>query len=139
MALATLDLNPSKKKLQDFGLTALCMCAVIGLLLLWMEKIPLKGTAIFSAVGLVMYALSRISTALIKPAYQILVLVTFPIGWVVSHLVMALFYYVIITGVGLIFKILGRDPLCRKYDPQAETYWIPYKHKRSPEHYFRQF
>jgi len=139
MALTSLDLSPSKKKLRDFGLIALCMCTVIGLLLLWMGKVQVKGFSIFSATGLAMYVLSRISTALIKPVYQTMVLVTFPIGWVISHLVMGLFYYVVVTGVAVVFRLLGRDLLCRKYDSQAETYWIPYKNKRSAEHYFRQF
>ena len=68
-----------------------------------------------------------------------MILITFPIGWLISHMVMALFYYGIITPIAVIFRITGRDPLRRKYDPQADTYWIPYKHKRSSKDYFHQF
>lgn len=115
------------------------MCNVVGLLLLGLGKIPLKIFLIFSLIGIVMFILSRISTALIKPIYLVMVLLTFPIGWVVSHLVIGLFYYGIITPVAIVFKILGRDPLSRKYDHQLNTYWIPYKHKRSAKDYFHQF
>jgi hypothetical protein len=58
---------------------------------------------------------------------------------VISHAVMAIFYYVIIGGVGLVFKLIGRDPLCRGYEPKAESYWIPYKHIRTAKDYFHQF
>jgi hypothetical protein len=58
---------------------------------------------------------------------------------VISHAVMAIFYYVIIGGMGLVFKLIGRDPLCRKIDRQAESYWVEYKHHRTAKDYFHQF
>lgn len=139
MALVSLNLKPSTKQLRDFGDIALCMCNVIGILLLWLNKVSIKVFIVFCVIGLVMYILSRISTVLIKPLYQGLMIVTFPIGWIISHLMMGLFYYGIVTLIAVIFKIIGRDPLCRKYDSEAETYWIPYKQSRSPKHYFHQF
>ncbi len=139
MALVSLNLKPSKKQLRDFGLIGLCMCSVIGLLLLGLGKIPPKGLVIFFLIGLVMFVLSRVSAALIKPLYLAMVILTFPVGWIISHLVMALFFYVVVTPIAVLFKIIGRDELCRKFDPQADTYWIPYKHKRSAKDYFHQF
>ena len=139
MALVSLNLQPSDKQLRDFGLIALCMCGVIGLLLFWLDKIQLTGLIVFCLIGIVIFSLSRISTALIKPVYQGMMIVTFPIGWVVSHVMMALFYYGIVTLIAIVFKIIGRDPLCRKYQPEAESYWIPYQKSRSPKHYFHQF
>jgi polyferredoxin len=139
MALVSLNLNPSKKQLRDFGLVALFMCNVIGLLLLWLGRIPPKGLVAFFLIGLAIYVLSRTSTTLIKPIYLAMLFLTFPIGWVVSYLAMGLFYYGIVTPLAVFFKILGRDPLCRKYDSQANTYWIPYKRKKSAKDYFHQF
>jgi len=139
MALVSLNLKPSKKQLRDFGLAALCMCNVIGLLLLWLGRIPSKGLVVFFLIGLAIYVLSRTSTVLIKPIYLAMLILTFPIGWVVSHIAMGLFYYGIVTPMAVFFRILGRDPLCRKYDAQANTYWIPYKRKRSAKDYFHQF
>ena len=139
MALVSLNLKPSNKQLRDFGLISLCMCTVIGLLLLELGKIPSKGLVILFLIGLVMFVLSRISDALIKPVYLAMVILTFPIGWIISHLVMGLFFYVIVTLIAVLFKIIGRDPLYRKFDPQADTYWLTYKHKRSAKDYFHQF
>ncbi|MHC5184457.1 MAG: hypothetical protein ACYSPI_09305 [Planctomycetota bacterium] len=139
MALVSLNLKPSDKQLNDFGLIGLIMCFVIGLVLLWLGKIPANVFMVFAGVGIVLYIVSRISVALIKPVYLGLIVLTFPIGWVISHLMMALFYYGIITPVGLLFRLLNRDPLCRKYKPDADTYWIRYKKKRPAKDYFRQF
>ena len=139
MALVSLNLSPSDKQLKDFGFISLIMFFVIGLLLLWLGKIPAKGFMVFCLIGIILYLLSRISVVLIKPVYLGLIILTFPIGWVVSHLMMALFYYGIITPVAIIFRLLNRDPLCRSSEPDADTYWIQYKHKRPAKDYFRQF
>lgn len=139
MALVSLNLSPSQKQLRDFGFISLIMFFVIGLLLLGLGKVAAKGFMVFCLIGVVLYILSRISVALIKPVYLGMILLTFPIGWVVSHVMMALFYYGIITPVALFFKLLNRDPLCRKYEPNADTYWIQCKKKRPAKDYFRQF
>jgi hypothetical protein len=139
MALVSLNLKPSQKQLRDFGFVSLVMFFIIGLLLLGLGKVAAKGCISFCLVGVVLYILSRISVALIKPVYLGMIVATYPIGWVVSHLVMALFYYGIITPVALFFRILNRDPLCRKYEPEADTYWIQCRKKRSAKDYFRQF
>ncbi len=139
MALVSLNLSPSEKQLKDFGLIALIMCTMIGLLLLGLGKVPAKGFMIFCLIGVLLYSLSRFSIVLIKPIYLGMVLLTFPIGWAVSHLVMVLFYYGIITPMATLFRLLNRDPLCRKREPDADTYWLRYKQKRSARDYFRQF
>jgi Saxitoxin biosynthesis operon protein SxtJ len=43
---------------------------------------------------------------------------------IVSPVVMALLFFVVVTPVALIFRILGNDPLHLKLDPAATTYWI---------------
>ncbi|MFA5423768.1 MAG: SxtJ family membrane protein [Phycisphaerae bacterium] len=139
MALVSLNLHPTKKVLRDFGLAALFMSSLLGLMLLWMGKISLIGLGVIFLVGVIVFVLSRISDKLAKPFYLALIILTFPIGWIVSHLIMAVFYYGIITPVAIVFKLLRRDPLYRKYDPQAQTYWIEYKRKRSDKDYFHQF
>lgn len=139
MALVSLNLRPSDKQLKDFGLVGLIMCPVIGLVLSGLGKISMIGLMVFCLIGFIPYLLSRISVVLIKPVYLGMILLTFPIGWVVSHLMMAVFYYGIITPVALLFRLLNRDPLCRRYEPDADTYWIEYKQKRTAKDYFRQF
>ena len=139
MALVSLNLKPSKKQLRDFGDIALCMCNVIGGLLLCLDKLSAGGFFVFCLIGVIIYVSSRISTILVRPIYKGMILVTFPIGYVISHVVMGLFYYIVVTGVAFVFKLLGRDLLSRKYNTQAKTYWLKYTKKRTSEDYFRQF
>lgn len=139
MALVTLNLKPTEKQLREFGDVALAMCNVLGLVLFAFSRLSGKGLAVFCLVGLGVYGLSRISVHLVKPIYQALMLAAFPIGWVISHIVMAVFFFGIITPIALIFRLFGRDALARRFEPQAESYWIAVKRQRKPQDYFRQF
>lgn len=139
MALVSLNLKPSDKQLREFGEIALCMCNILGLFLMWTAGLPVKAFVVFCIIGITVFILSRISVRLVRPFYTALIMLTFPIGWVISHTIMAIFYYGVIGGIGLVFKLAGRDPLHRRYDPQADSYWTPYQHNRSLKHYFNQF
>jgi hypothetical protein len=62
-----------------------------------------------------------------------------PIGWVMSHLILAIIYYLVLTPVGLVLRALGRDPLHRRFEPEAKTYWIDRGEEPAVERYFRQY
>ena len=46
----------------------------------------------------------------------------FPIGWVVSHLLLGVVYFLVLTPIGLTLRALGRDPLERRFDQSASSY-----------------
>ena len=43
---------------------------------------------------------------------------------ITSAIIMGLIFYVAVTPTALIFRILGKDPMRRRLDPEAATYWI---------------
>ncbi|MEC8658782.1 MAG: SxtJ family membrane protein [Verrucomicrobiota bacterium] len=56
--------------------------------------------------------------------YRLWVGLFYPIGWIVSHLVMTLLYYVVFTPVGLLMRATGHDPLTRSFDSGMKSYWF---------------
>ncbi len=44
---------------------------------------------------------------------------------VVNPIVLGLIFLVTIIPIGLILRATGKDPLRLKFDPDAESYWIP--------------
>ena len=55
-----------------------------------------------------------------------------------SYVVLAFTYFVALTPIGLIMRVFGHDPLARKFDPQAPTYWVTRPKAKAPETYFKQ-
>src|SRR5271166_1241106 len=86
-----------------------------------------------------MFFLGLVHPMLLKSVFLGLTLATWPIGWAVSSLTLALLYYVIFTPIGLTFKLIGRDAMKRHLDRAAPTYWEPYTPDHNPEAYLQQF
>ncbi|MBN1341214.1 MAG: hypothetical protein JXQ73_00965 [Phycisphaerae bacterium] len=139
MAMIDINWTPTRRDLRVFGVIMLIGCGIVGAVLRSYD-LAAAGKIVW-AVGAGIGVLGLAAPPLVKPVYLLLTVVSWPIGYVVSHVVLAVFYYVIITGTGLIFRLVGRDPLQRKFEPGAPSYWQP---KTLPdagnrERYFRQF
>jgi hypothetical protein len=63
----------------------------------------------------------------------------YPIGWLLSHLLLAAVYYLCLTPIGLAMRLVGYDPLQRTFDPEAESYWTPRRPTEDRSRYFKQF
>ena len=66
-------------------------------------------------------------------------LIAFPIGMVIGTLALVLVFYGVITPIGLVFRLIGRDPLHRRYDREASSYWIERRPRPAAKRYFQQF
>ena len=64
---------------------------------------------------------------------------TFPVAWIVSKLLLGSIFFLVFTPIGLVFRLMGRDPLDRRWDPTAETYWQPKRMNSEPKSYLNQF
>ena len=139
MSLIEIDWNPKSKQLQNFGKIALAMSVIISLLLYLLKGVAIQWVLIIFAFGFIVFIISMISLKLTKMIYLGMILLTMPIGWVVSFILMAAFYFLLLAPLGLIFRLIGRDPLCRKFDPTAKSYWLSRQPPRGLEQYFHQF
>ena len=45
------------------------------------------------------------------------------IGKVISPIVMTLIYMLTVIPMGMLLRLLGKDPLDRRFDPDAPSYW----------------
>src|SRR5262245_39719407 len=58
-----------------------------------------------------------------RALFQILSVVAFPIGFVLSHVLMAAIFFLVMTPIGLCFRLVNRDALGRKLEPNRTSYW----------------
>ena len=61
------------------------------------------------------------------------------IGFVVSNTAVAVIYFGVITPVGLLLRLFGRDPMERRFEPGQESYWKDAEKVGDAERYFRQY
>lgn len=133
-----LNLNPNRKELRQFSVALIVATAVVGGLLWW--KIgPNPWSQGLWIGGPIAGVLGLAVPIAIKPLFIALSVAAFPIGIVVGTLALAIVYYLMVTPIGLFFRLIGRDPLRRRYDPSASSYWIAREQRRGVGRYFQQF
>jgi hypothetical protein len=147
MTLLTLNLNPPRRVLVQFGFVSLFAFGFLG----WwcLRKGGILGfdfgTAarpvgfVLMGVGALHALFSLVRPSLNRPLFAGLTLLTYPIGLVVSTVLLVVLFFVIITPVGLTLRLLGKDPLHRRWHPDAQTYWVDREEARPPASYFKQF
>ncbi len=91
------------------------------------------GLALVGAVAIWM------SHRLGRRIYVAWMIAALPIGWTLSHLVLGAVYYAVLTPVGRILRLVGRDPMKRRFDRSARSYWVERRRQSDPARYFRQF
>jgi hypothetical protein len=94
---------------------------------------------VLAALALTVGPAGLIRPAIIRPIYVGWMILVFPIGWAISRVVMALLFYGLFTPLGLLFRLLGRDPLGLRPVPNRMTYWASKPAAPSVRNYFRQF
>ena len=138
MNLIRVDRNPSPRKLAMFAIAWLLALGILGAIVL-MKTDSLQAAVAVWAAALLLAAICRIVTGLTRVLYLGVVYATLPIGLVVSPVVLAVVYYLVLTPTGLLMRLFGYDPMHRRFDPDAQTYWLPCEQDEDVGRYFRQF
>lgn len=45
-------------------------------------------------------------------------------GWINTRIILAVLFYVILTPVGLLMRLFGKDPMARSFDGECESYRV---------------
>jgi len=115
------QLKTGPSELRKFGLL---VGAVFMLLGLWFW---LRGKArypYFLVPGVVLVVLGAVAPRALRLVYIGWMSLAFVLGVVVSSVVLTLFFYLIVVPIGLLARLVGKDFLNRRFDADANSYWI---------------
>lgn len=121
----------STKVLRDFGLLIAGAALVYGLWP-WVfrgEPFRLWALVIGGAFGL----LGLAAPVLLAVPYKGWMFLGGILGWINTRIILGVLYYGLIVPMGLVMKMMGRDPMRRVLVPSAETYRVV-RQRRDPSH-----
>jgi hypothetical protein len=135
--MVEINWNPDSRTLRWFaGLQFVFFCVVAWL---WWTSLGTTGGTVLIALSAVAGIVGLARPAWIRPVYIAWMVAVFPIGWVMSHVVLAVIYYVVLTPIALMVRWRRGDPLQRQFDPAAPTYWTLRRPSEDTKRYFRQY
>jgi hypothetical protein len=106
---------------RGFGIVFAAFFALIGALAIWKAN-PRWILWIGLAAAMLLVALLRPS--LLRPLNRIWTLLGHILFKIISPLTLGMIYFAVMTPMGLLMRVCGKDLLPRKYDPAAVSYWI---------------
>jgi hypothetical protein len=138
MALVEINWRPPARQLRIFAVLLLAFAALVAWILHSRFAATQAGIAVV-AVTTALAVLGILWPKTIWPVYVVWMAAVLPVGWVVSHVVMAVVFYLVVTPIGLIMRMCGHDPMEHRFDRQARTYWKKRPPPSETSRYFRQF
>ena len=138
MALTAINRNPAAADLRSFGRLLGPFVAVAGGILAARSG-SLRAGLIVWGVGGALTLVYLAAPGARRAIFLGWTYVTYPIGWLISHTVMAAVYFLVFAPIGFLLRRLGRDLLDRRIEPTADSYWVAREPEPGADRYFRQF
>ncbi|MEI8042814.1 MAG: SxtJ family membrane protein [Verrucomicrobiota bacterium] len=138
MTWSDIPFRPAPRVLRQFAAAWLVFFLALGAHQYLVRKHPAAGMALMG-MAVVIGLPGLIKPATVRWIFVTWMVVAFPIGWLISLLMLLLMFYCVITPVALLFRLRGRDLLGRKMDPSGTTFWMPKDPPRDVRRYFKQY
>ncbi|HZE14814.1 MAG TPA: SxtJ family membrane protein [Mycobacterium sp.] len=133
-----IDRDPGPRQLAVFGALLPVTFALLGLIVGHRLGFtgPRNGLWVAGALLSVAYAAAP---RLRRPLYVGMSMAGYPIGWLVSHVILLVIFLFVVTPVALLLRSLRHDPMQRRFDCSAQSYWVPHRPADHPRRYYQQF
>lgn len=128
--------HAGKKELRNFGLLVGGVFTVIGV---WPLLVRAESARIW-AVGLggALILLGGILPSVLAPLHRGWMWVGHILGWINTRILLGLVFYGLITPMGILFRVMGKDVMRRVFAQDSPTYRVV-KHPRPQGHMKFQF
>ena len=114
------NIKSEKNDLRKFGITVgIILMMIAGFL--FFNKI--ESIQMLLTIGIVLFLLSVLIPGFLKPIYWVWMIFATIIGWIMTRVILSLLYFLIVTPIGLISRIFGKQFLELKWNKSSNTYW----------------
>ena len=116
-------LDLSKKNLRKFGLVVGSVFVLITFWMVYKNFLPTQRH-LFGIIGFLLMIVGVSFPSALKFVYKVWMGLAFAIGWVVSRALITIIFIIVLTPIGLVMRLAGKEILDINMKKQEETYWI---------------
>ncbi len=124
-------ISATREEVRKFGYLFAGICVILGAYSIYKGHSTwlwfAGGAGFFLITGLLGYPILR-------PIYVVWMKFAYVLGWINMRLLLGVFFFVILTPVGLLMRVFGKDLLDEKIERGAGSYWKV----REPEKFDRE-
>ncbi len=132
-------LKEDKSTLRKFAITIASALCIIGALVFFLGSRAETAFWLWG-FGSSILILGITVPNVLKPFHLLWMTLAFVLGWFVSRLILSIVFYLVMTPIGLVMKIIGKDLINQKLEKNNLSYWIKRDPvNRNPESYEKLF
>jgi hypothetical protein len=113
-------IDKSDEAVKKTGLTVGVVLILVSLLLWYLGK---TSFVYFSSIGGLFVIFSFIAIPVLRPFHKLWMMLALLMGFVMSRVILTLLYYLVLTSIGLLAKIVGKKFIPLGFDKSVTTYW----------------
>ena len=128
------NIKSEKSDLRKFGIMVGTIFLLIAGFFFWKEK---ESFQLLLAIGIVLLIVGIAIPFTFKPVYWIWMVLSMVLGWFMTRVILSLIFYIILSPIGLVARLFGKQFLDLKLDGTNKSYWniITF----DPKNYEKQF
>jgi multisubunit Na+/H+ antiporter MnhG subunit len=115
------NIKSGKKELREFGITIGIILIILGALVLWRGRRAISPRLFITGALFIILGLTL--PGVLKPLQKLWMGFSITIGFFVSRVILFVLFYVVLTPMGLLARLLGKDILDQKIDKSRKSYW----------------
>jgi hypothetical protein len=113
-------IDNSAEAVKKTGISVGVVLILISLLLWYLGK---TSFLYFSIIGGLFVILAFVAIPMLRPFHKLWMMLALAMGFVMSRVILTILYYLILTPIGLLAKIVGKKFMPLGFDKNAATYW----------------
>lgn len=114
------NIRETKKDLRKFGLTVGGVLLLISVILFYFDK---SAAPYFGVIGGILFISGILIPQILKTLNKIWMGLAIVLGFFMSRLILTILFYVVLTPISLVAKLIGKKFISLDYDKSADTYW----------------
>src|SRR5690348_11842061 len=128
--------KPGSNDPRSFGLSVGGVLLLIAAVAVWRHRV--LTAEITGSVGGVLVVLGAVAPRLLAPANVVWWRFAHALGYVNARLILTAAFFIVLTPIGIVWRMIGRDPLARRID--RWTGWTAYPVRYADrDHYKRMY
>jgi hypothetical protein len=118
--LINVNISATREEVRKFGYMFAGICVLIGAYTIYKGQDTwlwfAAGAGFFLMTGLIGYPILR-------PVYLVWMKFAYVLGWINMRVLLGVFFFLILTPIGAMMRLFGKDLLDEKIDRSAGSYW----------------
>ena len=130
------NIKTDKEQIRQFGIIIGVVLLIIAATIFWTG---IQGEWMYFTLGFFFIAIAAAFPNALRLFYVLWMSFAIVLGWLMSRLILLLLYYLVLSPIGLISRLIGKSFLELKIDLSKKSYWNSIENKKSTKDYERQF